>query len=154
MDCLKKIGSGAGIILISPEEHQFHADLRFGFEASNNEAEYEALLERLMVANELKEKSIQCYSDSQLLINKILGEYQAQGINMATYLAKVKDELSGFEFSSIEQIPREQNSNADPLARLTTTKEVETLNVVLVEFLESPSVMGETVEVEMIVRPT
>ena len=43
-------GSGAGIIMISPEGHRFHSVLRFGFEASNNEAEYEALLAGLRVA--------------------------------------------------------------------------------------------------------
>ena len=37
-------GSGAGIILITPDEIQLEYVLRFGFQASNNEAEYEALL--------------------------------------------------------------------------------------------------------------
>ena len=61
--------SGAGIILISPEGHHFHSALRFGFEASNNEAKYEALLAGLRVARKLKVSSIQCYSDSQLVVN-------------------------------------------------------------------------------------
>ncbi|XP_062100404.1 uncharacterized protein LOC133806299 [Humulus lupulus] len=74
---------------------------------------------------------------------------------MAAYLAKVKGELSKFESRSIEQIPCQQNSNTDALARLVTTKEAETLNVVPMEFLECLSVMGETVEVGMIdIRPT
>ena len=62
-------GSGAGIISISPKGHRFHSALRFGFEASNNEAEYEALLAGLRVARELKVSSVQCYSDSQLVVN-------------------------------------------------------------------------------------
>ena len=82
-------GSGVGIILISPEGHRFHTVLKFEFEASNNEAKYEALLVGLRVEKELKAKAIQCYSDSQLVVNKILGEYQARGIKMAAYLAKV-----------------------------------------------------------------
>ena len=89
-------GSGAGIILISPEGHRFHSALRFGFKASNNEAEYEALLAGLRVANELKASSVQCFSDSQLVVNQVLGEYQARGPKMAAYLAKVKAELSAF----------------------------------------------------------
>ena len=59
---------------------------------------------------------------------------------MVAYLAKVKGELSEFEYSTVEQISREKNSNSDALARLATTKEFETLNVVPVKFLESPSV--------------
>ena len=104
----------------------------------------------IRVVKELKAKAIQCYSDSQLVVNQILGEYQARGIKMMTYLAKVKGELSEFEFSSVEQVPRQQNSNANALARLATTKEADTLNVVPVEFLESLSVLAEIVEVGMI----
>ena len=37
-------GSGAGLILVSPEGHRMHCALRFGFKASNNEVEYEALI--------------------------------------------------------------------------------------------------------------
>ena len=62
-------GSGAGIILISPEGHRFHSALRFGFKASNNEAEYEALLAGLRIAQELKANSVQCFNDSQLVVN-------------------------------------------------------------------------------------
>ena len=62
----------------------------------------------------------------------------------------MKGELSEFEYSTIEEIPHEQNSNADALARLATTKEAETLNVVPVEFLESLSVTEEMIEVKMV----
>ena len=37
-------GAGAGIVLISPKDHKIHYALKFSFKASNNEAEYEALL--------------------------------------------------------------------------------------------------------------
>ena len=98
--------SRAGIIFI-PEGHRFHSVLRFGFEASNNEAEYEALLAGQRVAQELKARAIQCYSDSQIVVNQVSGEYQARGTKMAAYLAKVKKDLSAFEYSLDEQIPRE-----------------------------------------------
>ena len=45
--------SGAGIILISPEEHKFHSVVRFGFSSSNNEAEYEAFLAGLRPARSI-----------------------------------------------------------------------------------------------------
>ena len=72
-------GSGAGIILISPKGHRFHSALRFGFVASNNEAEYKALLAGLRVAKELKARVVHYYSDSQLEVNQVSGEYQARG---------------------------------------------------------------------------
>ena len=57
-------GSGAGLILISPEGHRMHCALRFRFKASNNEAEYEALIAGLELAKELKVELLDIYSDS------------------------------------------------------------------------------------------
>ena len=61
----KDSASGAGIILVTPTGHKFHSTLRFEFEATNNESEYEALLAGLRMATELKAKAIRCFSDSQ-----------------------------------------------------------------------------------------
>ena len=52
------------MILVSPEGHRMHCALRFGFKASNNEAEYEALIARLNLAKEMKVESLKIYSDS------------------------------------------------------------------------------------------
>ena len=54
------------------------------------------------MVKELKAKAIQCYNDSQLVVNKILREYQARGIKIVAYLAKVKGELSEFEYSFVD----------------------------------------------------
>ena len=55
-------------MLISPERHKITCVLRFGFKASNNEAEYEAILVGLRLAKELKAGHIQIFSDSQLMV--------------------------------------------------------------------------------------
>ena len=103
-----KGGSGAGLILISPEEHRVHYALRFGFKASNNEAEYEALITGLRLAKEIRVESLDIYSDSQLVICQVTNEYQARGEKMATYLQKAKDLLNAFSSFKIQQVPREQ----------------------------------------------
>lgn len=82
--------SGAGIILVTPTGYKFHSALGFKFEARNNESEYEALLPGLRIATELKVKAVRCYSDSLLVINQVLGDYQAQGTRMTAYLERVK----------------------------------------------------------------
>ena len=51
-------GAGAGVILVSPEDHRIHSALRFKFDASNNEAEYKALLVGLRIARELRVEDI------------------------------------------------------------------------------------------------
>ena len=61
-------GSGVGLILVRPKGHQMHCALRFRFKASNNEAEYEALIAGLNLAKEMKVKSLEIFSYSQLVI--------------------------------------------------------------------------------------
>ena len=80
--------------MITRERHQFHCAIRFDFTASNNEAEYEALLAGLRLAKDMNIKVLDIYSDSQLVVNQVLGEYQARGLKMVAYLNKTKDLLA------------------------------------------------------------
>ena len=89
-------GSGAGLILINPEEHRVHCALRFDFKASNNKAEYEVLIAGLRLAKEMRVESLDIYSDSQLVVCQITNEYQAHGEKMVAYLQKAKDLLNAF----------------------------------------------------------
>nr|GEZ93198.1 reverse transcriptase domain-containing protein [Tanacetum cinerariifolium] len=59
-------GSGAGLILTSPEGVEFTYALRFQFIASNNEAEYEALVAGLRIAARIGVKNVQVSVDSKL----------------------------------------------------------------------------------------
>ena len=70
-------GLEAGLILVSLEGHRMHCALRFGFKASNNETEYEALITGLKLAKEMKVESLEVYSDSQLVVCQVTNEYQA-----------------------------------------------------------------------------
>ena len=62
-------GVGAGIVVITPKGIKLENSFRLGFKASNNEAEYEALLARLKVVSDLGAKEVEIYSDSQLVVN-------------------------------------------------------------------------------------
>ncbi|KAI5333123.1 hypothetical protein L3X38_023253 [Prunus dulcis] len=63
-----KLGCGADLVLISLDKVALEYALRFKFQASNNEAEYEALLAGLRLAKERDAKQIQIFSDSQLVV--------------------------------------------------------------------------------------
>ena len=52
------------MMLISPEGHKIHSGLCFGFQASNNEADYEALIAGLRLAKEFKVDNLKVYGDS------------------------------------------------------------------------------------------
>ena len=82
------------MILITPEGHRIHCAIRFDFTASNNEAEYEALLAGLRMAKDMGIKTLDIYSDSQLVVNQVLGEYQARSLKMGAYLNKTRDLLA------------------------------------------------------------
>ena len=83
-------GLGVGLIFISTKGHRMHYALRFGFKASNNEAEYDALIPGLKLAKEIKVESLEIFNDSQLIVCQITGDYQARKEKMAAYLQKAK----------------------------------------------------------------
>ena len=79
---------------------------RFGFKASNNEVEYEALIAGLKLAKEMKVGSLDIFNNSQLVLCQINAEYQAREEKMATYLLKAKELLKSLNLYTIRQIPR------------------------------------------------
>ena len=64
-------GSGARLILTSPEEIDIEYALKFGFRASNNEAEYEAVIAGLNLAHSMEVDRLEVCSDSQLVVKQI-----------------------------------------------------------------------------------
>ncbi|KAL5542852.1 hypothetical protein UlMin_010562 [Ulmus minor] len=132
--------SGAGVILVSPEKMRLSCALHFRFKATNNQAEYEALLAGLRLAKEVSARHLLIYSDSQLIVNQVNSEYQAKGEKMASYLEKAKELLGQFDTVTITQIPRNENTNADALARLATGLEDSLLKTVPLEILVEPSI--------------
>ncbi|XP_077248245.1 uncharacterized protein LOC143887886 [Tasmannia lanceolata] len=69
-----KGGCGAGLVLTGPDNFTLDYALRFGFHASNNEAEYEALLAGMNFAVQTSAQRLKAYCDSQLGIKKRLDE--------------------------------------------------------------------------------
>ncbi|KAK3022349.1 hypothetical protein RJ639_047054 [Escallonia herrerae] len=141
--------SGAGLILISPEGFTIEYALRFGFQALNNEAEYEALLAGIRLAHALKVDSLSVHSDSQLVVNHVLGDYEARDERMVQYLNLVKTSAVKFQNFTIRQIPRDQNTQADTLSRLASAEKMDVRCPIYLEFLEDRSISSQT-EVETI----
>ena len=73
-----KEGCGADVCLVTPENDQvIEQAIMFNFPASNNQAEYEALIVGLDLAFELGIQFVIAHSDSQLIVNQVRGEYEA-----------------------------------------------------------------------------
>ena len=64
--------------------------IRFGFKATNNEGEYEALLAWLRVATILGVESLDAFRDSLLVVNQVQGDYLTKDLLMVAYQEKVK----------------------------------------------------------------
>ena len=61
-------GSGVGLVLVSPEKITIEKSLRLSFSATNNEAEYEALLMGMMMVQKMGGKAVKVFSDSKLVV--------------------------------------------------------------------------------------
>ena len=89
-------GSGAGLILTSPDGIDVEYPLRFGFQASNNKAKYEAVIVGLNLAHSMEADQLDVSSDSQLVVKQIKDSYEARGAKMILYLKKVRELLKKF----------------------------------------------------------
>ncbi|GKC17069.1 reverse transcriptase domain-containing protein [Tanacetum coccineum] len=96
--------SGTWLMLIDPEGKQYTYALRFKFETTNNEAEYEALLAGLRIAQEMEIVKVAIFLDSQLLVNQIKGTFAAKQTSIKDYLQKVKIALRGLEEYTVKHV--------------------------------------------------
>ncbi|XP_061373589.1 uncharacterized protein LOC133315924 [Gastrolobium bilobum] len=133
--------SGAGVIVESPQGITLEHSIHFGFKASNNQAEYEAVLAGLAMAKDLGAARIILKSDSQLVVAQVQGNYQAKEAFTVKYLEKVRLLLANFERFTMDHIPREQNSQADILYKLASTKGPGNNRLVIQQSVPNPSII-------------
>ena len=83
-------GSGMGLVLLLPEKITIEKSLRLGFSATNNEAEYEALLMGMMMVQKMGGKTVKVFSDSKLVVGQVIGDLEARDPRMQEYLRQVR----------------------------------------------------------------
>ena len=127
------LGAGARIIIITAEGIRVEYSFRLSFKASNNEAEYEALLAGLRAVLEV-------YSDSRLVVNQVVGNFEAKNPWMISYLWLVKQTMSQFQNVRVIQIAWEQNRHVDSLATLASSLTEEVPQLIKVEVVAKPSI--------------
>nr|GEV47624.1 reverse transcriptase domain-containing protein [Tanacetum cinerariifolium] len=127
--------SGAGLIVTNLEGAKFTYALRFRFHATNNEAEYEALIAGLRITEQMGVKNLQTNVDSRLVANQVNGSYIAKEPGTIQYLEKVKTLSSSFKKISIKQVPTSENEKADALSKIASTSFAHLTKQALVEEL-------------------
>ena len=85
-------------------------------EATNNIAEYTALIYALQEALVQKAQQIKIYTDSELIYNQVIGQYKVSHEKLKPLFDQVQHLAKGFKHIDIQCIPREENKEADRLA--------------------------------------
>ncbi|KAF7151179.1 hypothetical protein RHSIM_Rhsim02G0151100 [Rhododendron simsii] len=124
--------------------------LRFEFKTTNNEAEYEALVVGLELASAVGASHVLAKSDSQLVVGQVLGEYTVKEEIMQKYVDKVEAQIAKLQSFNIVRIPREENNEADYLAKLATAKEDSFPRNTPVRYLELASIVSPDIQVPAI----
>jgi ribonuclease HI len=108
--------AGVGVVILGPDGRVSERIHRYIGEATNNVAEYHALLLALERARARGDVDIEVYSDSELLVRQIQGRYQVRNAALRPLFLKAQERIAGFRHFNIQHVPRERNAEADALA--------------------------------------
>jgi ribonuclease HI len=112
-------GSGAGVVLISPQGDKLKYVLRMSFpQASNNEAEYEALLHGMKMAKACKATQLKKFGDSNLVVQQVMNKYDTISDNMTMYRNLYYYLKGTFDGCEVLHVSRANNEEADNLANI------------------------------------
>ncbi len=108
--------AGAGAILKNIQGGVLKKLRRFLGKATNNVAEYEALILALKESSAMGVKKVYLHADSELVVKQVLGIYKVKNETLKKLHAEVLSLLKNFTEFKIRHVPREQNKEADKLA--------------------------------------
>ena len=107
--------------------------------ATNNDAEYEALMMGMAMVQRIGGKSVKVFLDSRLVVSQVKGEFEVKDERMQGYLSQVKCLQSELESFNLLHIPRSGNAHVDSLAMLATSSAQNLPWVILIEDLYKPT---------------
>nr|AAX96001.1 retrotransposon protein, putative, unclassified [Oryza sativa Japonica Group]ABA93072.1 retrotransposon protein, putative, unclassified, expressed [Oryza sativa Japonica Group] len=85
--------------------------------ATNNQAEYEAVLKGLQLLKEVEADAVEIMGDSLLVISQLAGEYECKNDTLMVYNEKCRELMDGFRLVILKHVSREQNVEANNLAQ-------------------------------------
>jgi ribonuclease HI len=126
---LMKTGAGVGLLFISPLGKHLCYVLHLHFPASNNVAEYEALVNGLHIAIELGVRRLNARGDSQLVIDQVMKNSHCRDPKMEAYCDEVRRLEDKFYGIELNHIARRYNETADELAKIASGQTTVPLDV-------------------------
>jgi ribonuclease HI len=112
--------SGRGLLFISPLGKHLHYVLRLHFPASNNVAEYKALVNGLRIAIELGVRRLDAHGDSQIVIDQVMKNSHCRDPKMEAYCDEVRCLEDKFYGLQLNHVTRRYNETADELAKIAS----------------------------------
>jgi ribonuclease HI len=110
---------GAGVVLISPQDNKLKYVLRMSFpQASNNEAEYEALLHGMKMAKACGATRLKIFGDSNLVVQQVMNKCDAISDNMTAYRNLYYYLEGTFDGCEVSHVSRTSNEEANNLANI------------------------------------
>ena len=122
--------AACGFVIASDNGKQLVAKGLFLGKATNNIAEYTGVLKALQHAKEIRANEIQLFSDSELIVKQINGQYRVKNAGLKEYYNQIMNILSGFESWQVTHVYRDKNKEADTLVNkaLDNSADVEIKN--------------------------
>jgi ribonuclease HI len=117
---LMKTGAGAGLLFISPLGKHLRYVLRLHFPASNNVAEYEALVNGLRITIELGVRRLDARGDSHLVIDQVMKNSHCRDPKMEAYCDEVRRLEDKFYGLELNHVARRYNKTADELGKIAS----------------------------------
>lgn len=108
--------AGAGALILGEDGSVVFELSKYLGETTNNQAEYQALILALEEAMKQDAEEIQVYSDSELMVRQIKGQYRVKNGGLKELFKIVLRKLQTFKKYNIDYLPREKNALADSLA--------------------------------------
>jgi ribonuclease HI len=121
--------AGIGVVVQAADGTPLVTLGRYIGRATNNVAEYRALITALERARELGAKRVQIRGDSELIIKQMRGEYRVKHPDMRVLYDQARELVRGFEDVKIEHNLRHKNALADKLANLAMDRRADVTDV-------------------------
>ena len=117
--------AAAGFVITDNAVNTLAARGLFLGETTNNVAEYTAVVKALTAAKELGSKQIKLFSDSELLVRQLNGQYKVKSRNLKDLYKQSMELLCSFDSWQITHISREKNTTADRLVNLALDEQAD-----------------------------
>jgi ribonuclease HI len=127
------------VLLISPKGEQLKYVLQIHYKASNNGAEYEALIHELRIAVSLGIKRLLAFGDSKVVIEQVNKEWDCVKDTMDAYCTEIRKLKGHFEGIEFQHVPRNNNVATNVVSKLGSRRALVPTGV-FVQDLYKPSI--------------